>query len=240
MNYRWCGYDRSTALLSTRRFGWIVRLFASACLIGLLEPRLVNAGTHDEIDRATVADVVGYFRGTGKQVLTFVGYSGAGYEDQTAMLDVARRVLDRYDHDRIIVNIGATPDGIGAIYALAKMKGFATAGVVSSQAKEQNAAISPDVDKILFVQDRLWGGIDDATGRLSPTSQAMLEASDFIVAIGGGKVARDELRAARKSGKPVWYFPAEMNHAKARLDAKKSGKPEPSDFRGEAFEVSDQ
>ena len=36
------------------------------------------------------------------------------------MLAGAERVLSEFDPGRTIVNIGATPDGIGAVYELAK------------------------------------------------------------------------------------------------------------------------
>jgi hypothetical protein len=69
---------------------------------------------------------------------------------------------------------------------------------------------------------------------LSSTSQAIVDNSTFFVAIGGGDVARDELLAARRAGKPVTFIPADMNHAKARSKARKRNLPEPIDFRGSA------
>ena len=73
--------------------------------------------------------------------------------------------------------------------------------------------------------------------RLSPTSEVMVEASDEMIAIGGGAIARDELNEARRRGKPIAFFPAEMNHALATEKARKSGTPPPTDFRGEAHAV---
>jgi hypothetical protein len=51
---------------------------------------------------------------------------------------------------------------------------------------------------------------------------------------GGGEVTRDELTAAKRSGKDVRVFPADMNHALAREKALKRGQPVPTDFRGAA------
>ena len=62
----------------------------------------------------------------------------------------------------------------------------------------------------------------------------MVEACDEMIAIGGGAIARDELEEARKRGKPVSFFAADMNHALAMEKASKAGKPPPADFRGEA------
>jgi len=175
-----------------------------------------------------------YFREQGKYVLTFLGFSGAGYQDPSALLRTAETILARRKPEKTIVNIGATPEGIGAIYSLAKEKGFQTTGIVSSQAREADVALSPDVDRFFYVQDAYWGGKVPGTDRLSPTSQLMVEVSDELVAIGGGAVARDELEAAKKLGKKVRFIPMDLDHEIAREKARKEGLPEPSDFRGEA------
>jgi hypothetical protein len=175
-----------------------------------------------------------FFQNTGKAVLTFVGYSGAGYEDQAAMLASAEGVLREFDAGSTIVNIGATPDGIGAIYELAKRKRFVTTGIVSVQATKSNVALSPHVDQVFYVEDATWGGYLEGTNRLSPTSQAMVDNSRIVVGIGGGEVARDELLEAKRSGREVRFLPADMNHEKARENARRRGIPLPTDFRGAA------
>lgn len=178
--------------------------------------------------------VVSAVRARGLQVLTLAGYSGAGYEDDTAMRLLAGRILDGEDPARVLVNAGGTAEGIGEVYALAKARGFATMGIVSILARDEGVALSPCVDTVFFVPDASWGGIDAATGRLSPTSQAMVQASDRLVAIGGGEVARDELLAARALGKPVQFHAADMQHANAIDKARRKGQPVPTDFRGAA------
>jgi hypothetical protein len=218
--------DRSAATLA--------RALAIAGVL-LLMSTAPSADPQPTIDPAASADdAVAYFRSTGKQVLTFIGYSAADYEDVPAMLAQAQAVLDEYDPSEVIVNIGATADGIGAVYALAKRKGFATAGIVSTQAKVEGVALSPHVERVFYVDDARWGGIDPHSGVLSPTSRAMVAVSDIVVGLGGGDVARDELIAAKRAGKSVRYVPAEMNHAKAVAKAKRKGRPEPTDFRGSA------
>jgi hypothetical protein len=183
---------------------------------------------------ATSENVKAFFRRSGKRILTFVGYSGVGYEDQAAMLARAERILRGYDPTKTIVNIGATPEGIGAIYELAKRRGFVTSGIVSTLALQANVALSPYVDIAFFVKDPTWGGYLSGTNRLSPTSKAMVENSDIVVGIGGGEVARDELLAAQRSGKQVYFFPADMSHQKARETARRKGLPLPTDFHGAA------
>jgi hypothetical protein len=65
----------------------------------------------------------------------------------------------------------------------------------------------------------------------------MVENSDIVVGFGGGEIARDELLAAKRSGKQVRFFPAEMNHQKAEEAARKKGLPLPTDFRGAAAAI---
>ena len=175
-----------------------------------------------------------YFAGRGKTVLTFLGYSSSGYEDEAVMIAHAVIVLNEADPRTTLVNIGATPDGIGAVYALAKRLGFETTGIVSTQARANGVAISACVDTVFEVQDDTWGGFVKGTTRLSPTSQAIVDCSDRLVAIGGGEVARDELLVAQQRGKPTQFIPADMNHAAARAKAVKAGLLAPTDFSGPA------
>jgi hypothetical protein len=186
---------------------------------------------------AAAEEIKTFFQGKAKTVLTFLGYSGAGYEDQAAMLKLAEQVLNEFDPLKTIVNIGATSEGIGAIYKIAQERHFVTTGIVSIQAKHDKVPLSPFVDYVFYVEDPTWGGYLKGTDRLSPTSETMVENSDFVVAIGGGEVARDELLTAKRSGKQVRYFPAEMNHQKAQDAARKKGAPEPTNFLGAAAEA---
>jgi hypothetical protein len=183
---------------------------------------------------ATPDEIRTFFQGQRKTVLTFVGYSAAEYEDKAAMLAQATTVLESLDPKTTIVNIGATPDGIGAVYEIARSRGFTTTGIVSTEARDSNAALSPHVDHVFFVRDTSWGGFLQDRTQLSPTSAAMVDVSDRIVAIGGGDVARDELIGAKRAGKDVRFIPADMNHRIARDRALKRGQPEPTDFRGSA------
>ena len=183
---------------------------------------------------ATSEEMKAFFQGTGKTVLTFVGYSGVGYEDQEAMLTRAEHILSEFDPAKTIVNIGATPEGIGRVYEIARHRGFVTTGIVSTQAKQAKVPLSPYVDFVFYVEDATWGGNLVGTDSLSPTSQAMVENSNIVVGFGGGEIARDELLAAKKSGKQVRFFPAEMNHQKAQEAAQKKGLPPPTDFSGAA------
>jgi hypothetical protein len=166
-------------------------------------------------------------------ILTFVGYSGAGYEDLDALHAQIKTVLSFYDPKRYLVNCGATEEGIGAVYALAKAEGFETIGIVSSQAAVQECKVSRYVDTVFFVPDETWGGYLP-NGELSPTSAAIVDVSDVIVGIGGGEVARDELLAAKSDGRCIIYIPADLNHLTAIKKAVSKGQPTPTDFSGAA------
>ena len=150
------------------------------------------------------------------------------------MLAHAARVLDGHDPAKTLINIGATEVGIGAVYALAKRKGFTTMGIVSTLARDERIPLSTCVDYVFYVKDSHWGGKVPGTDQLSPTSAALVACSTAFVAIGGGDATRDEMLAARQAGKSVTFIPADMNHTLAREQAQKHGQPTPTDFRGAA------
>lgn len=183
---------------------------------------------------ATLAEIQAHV--AGRPVLMFGGYSGAGYEDEAALLAIARATLAAEDPRQVLVAAGGTAEGIGAVYVLARAMGFGTLGIVSTLARDEGVALSPAVDIVFFVADASWGG-RQADGRLSPTSQAVVAVGTRFVAIGGGDIARDEFAAARAAGKPVVFHPADMQHAAARAKARRQGQPEPTDFRGSAHVV---
>ncbi len=214
------------------------QIASSVSLLALLfAPIAQSCDPPSTLREATPGEIRSFFKGKKMKVLTFLGYSAAEYENKAAMLEHANRILDVYDPKATIVNIGATPEGIGAVYATAKQRGFLTAGIVSTQAKENNVKLSPCVDVVFYVRDATWGGFIPGTERLSPTSTAMVESSDAMIAIGGGEVSRDELTAARRLGKKVQFIPADMDHEIARERARKRGQPAPTDFRGAAGAV---
>jgi hypothetical protein len=179
----------------------------------------------------TVAEFVA---ASGMTMLTFVGYSGAGYQDEAGMRAQAQQELARFDPARTLVNIGATAQGIGAVYELARERGFFTLGIVSSLARDAGESLSPCVDAVFFVRDTAWGGRLPGQTALSPTSAAIVANSQVLIGIGGGEIARDELLAARAAGKSVRFLPADMNHRIARDKALAKGLPAPVDFRGAA------
>jgi hypothetical protein len=195
--------------------------------------RLQLGGNHHIVGWDMTADaVIAFFLRQRKTVLSFYGYSGMGYEDEKAMLQIAQATLSRYSPETTLVNIGATSAGIGAVYPLAKSRGFETSGIVTMMALEYPDDISDAVDHICFVADKHWGGNLPHSDQLSPTSRAMVECSDILVGIGGGRIGEAEMLAGQAQGKPVYFYPAEMNHVKAIQYAKKMGLPPPESFMG--------
>ena len=189
-------------------------------------PNLVHPASAE----AAIAEV----RLAGKHVVTFAGFSGSGYEDSDAVREAIGGVLASLDPGSTLINDGGTSEGIGSVYSIANARGFPSVGIVSSLLERDKADLSADADRIYIIADDSWGGLM-VDGKLSPTSLAMVGASDEMVAIGGDKIARDELFAAKAAGKPVRYIPADMNHEAARRKARKNGKAEPRDFRGAAY-----
>jgi len=96
-------------------------LAGSLLASGLSQAACSNTPVLQQADPATIQ---AWVQGQQRQVLSFAGYSGAGYEDEAAMLALAARVLDGQDPAQVLVNIGATAEGIGAVYALARQRGL--------------------------------------------------------------------------------------------------------------------
>ncbi|MBT3586558.1 MAG: nicotinate-nicotinamide nucleotide adenylyltransferase [Halobacteriovoraceae bacterium] len=181
----------------------------------------------------TPEEIRKFFKDKGKKVITFMGYSGAGYQDEAKMLEQARKILSKADPKKTIINIGATTDGIGKVYELAKKMGFETTGVVSEMAKKYGG-LSPYSDTSFYVKDDSWGGYRKGSKTLTDTSKAMIENSDLVVSIGGGAVSADEFDAARAMGKDAIFFEADLDHKIATNKAKKNSQPLPKDFKGDA------
>lgn len=181
-----------------------------------------------------VPEVIEFFQRQQKTVLTLVGYSGLGYHRPERVRTQIAEVFGRYDPARTIVNIGVTEDGIGQAYGWAKSSGFDTSGIVSSAVLQVDAKLAAACDYPFIVDDPGWGGYVD--GRLSPVSEAMVSVSDFMVGIGGGDVARDELTEMEKRGKSLLFIEADMNHLRALTKAWCKGLPTPrsADYRGSA------
>lgn len=166
-------------------------------------------------------------------VVTFLGFSDAGYENEPDVRETLTAELRNFDPRESIICAGATTEGIGMVYPLAVRQGFQTAGIVSSVAHSDGTEFSIDCEVIFIVNDETWGG-KKSNGRLSSTSKAMVGASDVMIAIGGGEIARDELEQGLKQGKIIRFYHAEMQHSRADEKATKLGESPPAQYGGEA------
>lgn len=187
--------------------------------------------TQKNIFEVTSEQAINIMKNRGKEIITFIGFSGAEYENPIQLEKILRTSLLKLNSKKSIVNIGGTSDGIGKLYEIAKELGFETSGIVSSKAKKEY--ISAFCDNTYMIKDTTWGGFIRNTKVLSPTSKAMVQSSDKIIAVGGGAVGRDEFLSARELGIPTEYFAAEMNKLKAAAKAQKNGLEIPTDFRGD-------
>ena len=182
-------------------------------------------------------EALAFMKSLNKTVITFFGYSGSGYENENAMLDVVSRILLSNSSESALVNIGATGEGLGKAYKLAKSMGFTTTGIVSSLALEYPESISEYVDHICFIKDTQWGGRMPDSDEMSPTSKVMVQCSDLMIGIGGNAISRDELLYGKKLGKPVQFYAAEVNHEWSIRRARKQNQPDPAHFFGDAHDV---
>lgn len=187
-----------------------------------------------EVDLEDAVSVVAAIRSLGRpRVLTFTGFSSSGYENESVVREAIVAELRAFAPADTLICAGATPEGIGIVYPLALARGFRTAGIVSTQARLARVSFSTECEIVFVVDDSTWGG-KQADGRLSPTSQAMVDASEVMIGIGGGAIARDELEEARRRGKIVRFYRADMNHALAEEKAASTGGEPPKEFGGEA------
>ncbi len=179
-------------------------------------------------------EVIREVKALDKKVFTIFGYSALEYEDKDAVFAHIKTDLKKLNPDEWIINIGATEEGIGGAYQIAKELGFKTIGIVSTQALSYSGNFSPYVDMIYIVNDANWGGYLPGTDKLTEATKAFLGASDVIAAYGGGENTAVTLQEAKKLGIPLSYVPADMNHEKAL----KQSHGKPVDFKGAAFALS--
>jgi hypothetical protein len=222
--------------------GYLLTLGRHLLLVGCLSSLSLFGQDCDgpkQVREATLADILAFIQEKEMSVVTVSGYTTEGYENQQDLLENARKLLKLQDPTKVIINIRGADAGIGAMYAIAKEKGFITMGICSTLSRSEKASYSKCADYIFLVKDSQLGGKMPGTGKLSPTSEAIVQCSSMYVAFGGGEITRDELMTIVTERRTrILFVPAEMNHQIARENAKKMGLPEPADFRGPAFEAA--
>ena len=189
-------------------------------------------------DPTTASEIIEKVRAKNKYVHTLFGYSRLGYEDEKEVMGSIKDELSQLDPASTLICIGATEEGIGGAYKIAKELGFPTIGIVSTQALTYSGKFSENADQIYIVNDTNWGGYIPGTLTLTEATRAFLGVSDFISAYGGGQNTAVTLEHAKKLGIKTSYHPAEMNHEIAKREAGDAG--EGIDFKGAAFHTWNQ
>ena len=182
-------------------------------------------------------EVIKQVKALGKKVYTIFGFSKLGYQNWPEVAKQIESELSKQNPNDTLICIGATEDGIGKAYEIAKKGGFETIGIVSTNALSYSGKFSDFVDRIYIVNDTLWGGYVPGTNKLAETTTAFLGTANEIHAFGGGKNTAVTLSIAKQTGVPAYYTPAEMNHMKALQEAKEKDLEEPKDFWGAAKEM---
>jgi hypothetical protein len=184
-----------------------------------------------------------FFRRSGKHVIEFAGFGELGYDEPGIVEQVARRVLEPWQADDVLVacstllRVGGQ-DGVAGVYPVARRLGIETVGIHPSVALGFSAThpVSPWCQHAFFVEDASWGGFVEGTRELSPSLRLLIEVSDELVVIGGGKHAADELQAFQAHGKRVSYFPARMNRGVTDEWCRRAGTTI-VDYRGAAHAI---
>ena len=198
--------------------------------------RILTKGLYEDSGQSATEpifadEVITQVKALDKKVYTLFGYSALDYEEKDAVLAQIKAELEKLNPSEWVVNIGATEEGIGGAYKVAKELGFATIGIVSTQALSYSGNFSPYVDTIYIVNDPNWGGFVPGTDKLTEATKAFLGVSDSIAAYGGGENTAVTLREAKKLGLAISYTLADMNHEKAA----KQSRGKAIDFKGAAF-----
>lgn len=144
----------------------------------------------------------------GKFVLVFGGFSGMGYKDpeklQVHIQKEIKRHIDQHGVHNLLIVAGATPDGIGCVYDIAKNLGVNTLGIVSQQASTNSLA--KNCDNVIQIKDpdNSWKVPDD-----SGDSYVVYAASKngCFLAFGGGSVTSSELEEATRKEIETKVFP---------------------------------
>ncbi|AWK14457.1 hypothetical protein CCS41_08170 [Candidatus Fukatsuia symbiotica] len=100
-----------------------------------------------------------------KYILVFSGFSGLGYENPAQLEEKLENILDDtirdYGRANILVVAGATEEGIGTVYRLAKAKGIAILGIVSEEAEEMPLATNEQETVLIPDPGKTWKVLDE-------------------------------------------------------------------------------
>ncbi|PTB17743.1 hypothetical protein C9I57_26340 [Trinickia symbiotica] len=144
-----------------------------------------------------------------KHPLVVAGFSGLGYADPAHLDRQFREILNqkikKHGRHNLIVVAGATDEGIGRVYDLAREEGIATRGIVSSEAQRWGTKISPSCQHVIYVKRP-----EDDWNVTSPEGDSYMVRAALggsFLAFGGGEVAVTEATEALNKGIRTELFP---------------------------------
>lgn len=172
-----------------------------------------------------------------KQVHSIFGYSALGYQKPEALRTQLQKDFSKLDPHKTIINIGATPEGLGIAYEVAKSMGFETMGFVSKKFLDKASYYSAYVDRIFVVDDPYWGGYIPGTHTMTPTTGLFVRLSSSMKAYGGGEISKITMQEFLKTKKPIAYDSFEMNHQMATERAQAKGETPPTSFNSSVDEL---
>ncbi|WP_163833611.1 hypothetical protein [Spartinivicinus ruber] len=169
------------------------------------------AAKHAEV-KTTIENIT-----ANKRVIVFSGYSGLGYADATVyaefnepyldlentLSEILDKEIERYGKDNIVVVAGATEEGIGTVYGVAKSKNLTTLGIVSEEAEKYNVPIAEDCDNHVYVPDPsgTWKVLDpNGESYMVNVAKGNASYKGKFYSLGGGDVTVTELQEAKSLG----------------------------------------
>lgn len=139
-----------------------------------------------------------------KKVLVLGGFSGLGYEKPTKLKNEIKKRLEEeikiLGKDNLVLVSGATTEGIGVCYEVAKKLGIKTYGIVSEEARQYG--VDKNCEVTFFVPDpkKSWQVLSD---KGDSYMVEIAKNNGVLIYYGGGEVAVSELKEAKIKDIPV-------------------------------------
>lgn len=151
-----------------------------------------------------------------KHILVFSGFSQLGYRDipslEKALNEIISNAIQDHGINHLCVAAGATSEGIGRVYEIAKSWNIATLGIVSEQAKSNASSTAKNCDEVIYVPDPTgsWKTLDNEGKSYMvyvATKKESISRTGEFLAFGGGKITLSELNDAETLNIKPRVFP---------------------------------
>lgn len=137
--------------------------------------------------------------------MVFSGFSQLGYCNVPMLKDelesITNDAVQRYGRNNLCVVAGATTEGIGVIYDIAKKWDIKTLGVVSEEVNNSSSTISKNCDEVIYIPDPSHSlKTLDHEGKsymvYIATDNNQISRTGRFFAFGGGEVTLSEINEA--------------------------------------------